>query len=59
MVCSDEPAWVRANWPPELLERTAIVAGAEREVDMALLTLADHTIMSLVCAARCSTCAST
>ena len=46
-MCSDDPAWVQANWPSELRDRTAFVSGtSSREVDMAVLTLCDHTVIS-------------
>ena len=46
-MCSDDPGWVRANWPSELQDRTVFVTGtSSREVDMAVLTLCDHTVIS-------------
>lgn len=46
IVCSDDQHHVRVTWPADLRSRTHFVSGNAREVDMALLTLVDHAVIS-------------
>ena len=46
IVCSDDQRHVSLQWPAALRSRTHFVSGNSREVDMALLTLVDHAVIS-------------
>ena len=46
IVCTDDERHVRLQWPAALRPRTHFMSGNSREVDMALLTLVDHAVIS-------------
>lgn len=47
LLCTDDPKWALAEWPPELWPRTFLVRGSSaREVDMSALAMLDHTVVS-------------